>query len=179
VHERRPRKAGPDEAISTHSRSVSWARHPVPESSGAAGSVDDQALTRDEHEPGGPRVFVFPYFYDHLPVRRVLRPVFTFLRSSILLLVKTAAGPVGVRAHAGPMAGQVSVTLVPEGRRARMHEGQIGALRFSLRRDDLTITCLTCEPGTGGRSPPPRGRRCPIETTSTSTQAPTMRGVES
>ena len=59
---------------------------PVPESSGAAGSVDDQALTRDEHEPGGPRVFVFPYFYDHLPVRRVLRPVFTFLRSSILLL---------------------------------------------------------------------------------------------
>ena len=79
--------------------------------------MDDQALTRDEHEPGGPRVFVFPYFYDHLPVRRVLRPVFTFLRSSILLLVKTAAGPVGVRAHAGPMAGQVSVTLVPEGRR--------------------------------------------------------------
>jgi len=94
VHERRPRRAGPDEAISTHSRSVSWARHPVPESSGAAGSVDDQALTRDEHEPGGPRVFVFPYFYDHLPVRRVLRPVFTFLRSSVLLLVKTAAGPV-------------------------------------------------------------------------------------
>ena len=82
----------------------------------------------------------------------------------------------GKPAHVVVRAG---IALVPEGRRARMHEGQIGALRFSLRRDDLTITCLTCEPGTGGRSPPPRGRRCPIETTSTSTQAPTMRGVES
>jgi hypothetical protein len=64
-------------------------------------------------------------------------------------------------------------------RRTRKQEGRAGALSFSLRRDDLPITCLTCGPGRGARSPPPRGRRCPIETTGTSTQLPTMRGVES
>ena len=66
-----------------------------------------------------------------------------------------------------------------ERRRTRKQEGHAGALSFSLRRDDLPITCLTCGPGRGARSPPPRGRRCPIETTGTSTQLPTMRGVES
>ncbi len=45
--------------------------------------------------------------------------------------------------------------------------------------DHVRLTCLSCEPGTGGRSAPRVGAAVRIETTNTSTQLPTMRGVES
>jgi hypothetical protein len=59
------------------------------------------------------------------------------------------------------MAGEDTVMLASENRRARMQEGHLGASSCSPRRDDLPLTCLPCEPRIRGRSPPP-GRRCPI-----------------
>jgi hypothetical protein len=44
------------------------------------------------------------------------------------------------------MAGQVAVPLARRDSWARLQDGQIGASRFALRRDDLPTTCPWCGP---------------------------------
>jgi hypothetical protein len=112
---------------------------------------------------------------SRLPLQRVLRPVFTLLRSSILLVTPS----VGLRPTRRPDGRPSRRAARSERERARPQDGHIGASRVSLRQRRSSDHLPVVRARTGCRSPPPRGRRFPIETTGTSTQLPTTRGVES